>query len=497
MGVGDPFIRSSLDPKINNVTSTKQTVDSSSGLLVLAGDDSTRFYVHNFLPLTGITGTRATLTTTADTYVDSANPTKSFGTSTTAWVDNSPVNTGYLKFDLTPYAGKTITGAILKLRTTSGTTSGSGGTTTVRQVSDDTWTEASLTYANRKPLGTTILGSLVAPASASKDYSLSLEPGAVQTDIGSTLSLGLTTTSSDGLGLATREAAPAGAATLQLTFTVARALPTAPAHGGPPMRSRTASLVAVSAVTLSSMTALAGLGPIAAATPVGAREIAAVSAATAPGAAPVPAAVMTRQSEGLCRTVGFTPRSVVVGATPAVVTFKVTASACTLRHWELSLGPYDYYTYTQSPRAAIGPLRNAEAGQRDVVVDTCNSEFDCSTTSFPKGFTLKRRTTWQTGSFNATPEPVRKGRPVSLQGRLLVVNWDARRYVGFTKRLVAVEFRTPTGSYTKVATAVTDATGWVRTTVPASRTGVWRLRYGGNTVAGPATVAGDSVQVVP
>jgi hypothetical protein len=253
------------------------------------------------------------------------------------------------------------------------------------------------------------------------------------------------------------------------------------------MRTRSAALVAVSTVTLSSIPALVGLGPTAAATPPGARAVAVV-----------PATVVTAtKTEGLCRTVDFTPRSAVVGATPTVVTFQVTASGCTLRHWELSLGPYDYYTYLQSPRATIRPLHDAAAGAQAVLVDTCNSEFDCRTTSFPKGFTLKRQTTWQTGSFDATPEPVRKGRPISLQGRLLVVSWDAHRYVGFVKRLVSVEFRTPTGSYTQVATAVTDATGWVRTTVPASSTGVWRLRYGGSTIAGPATAVGDTVQVVP
>ena len=97
-------------------------------------------------------------------------------------------------------------------------TSGSGGTTTVRQVSDDSWTEADLTYTNRKPLGsTTILVRWWPLSSVNSSYSLTLTPSALQSDVGSTLSLGLTTTSSDGLGLATREAS-AGAATLQLTF---------------------------------------------------------------------------------------------------------------------------------------------------------------------------------------------------------------------------------------------------------------------------------------
>lgn len=50
-GLGTPFIQSSLDPKINNITSTKQSVNNNTGLLVLGGDDSTRYYLHNYLQL--------------------------------------------------------------------------------------------------------------------------------------------------------------------------------------------------------------------------------------------------------------------------------------------------------------------------------------------------------------------------------------------------------------------------------------------------------------
>lgn len=50
-GLGIPFIASDGDPKINNVTSTKQNLGSANGLVVIAGDDSTRFYLHNAIPL--------------------------------------------------------------------------------------------------------------------------------------------------------------------------------------------------------------------------------------------------------------------------------------------------------------------------------------------------------------------------------------------------------------------------------------------------------------
>jgi hypothetical protein len=159
--------------------------------------------------------TTVTLTATADTYVNGSSPGSQYGTSTTVWVDNSPVNTGYLKFNLGPYAGRTITAASLKVRTTTSTSSGSGGTVTVRPVTDDTWSE-STTYTTRKALGSTTLGSLVTPTATNAPYAITLTPSALQGDVGSTLSLGLATTSSDGLGLTSRQTSTPP--TLQLTL---------------------------------------------------------------------------------------------------------------------------------------------------------------------------------------------------------------------------------------------------------------------------------------
>ncbi|MFQ5649833.1 MAG: FlgD immunoglobulin-like domain containing protein [bacterium] len=50
-GIGRPFIQSTTDSDVNNPTSTKQTVSSETGLLVVAGDRLTKFYLHNYLNL--------------------------------------------------------------------------------------------------------------------------------------------------------------------------------------------------------------------------------------------------------------------------------------------------------------------------------------------------------------------------------------------------------------------------------------------------------------
>ncbi|HEX7172798.1 MAG TPA: hypothetical protein VF365_09355, partial [Candidatus Limnocylindria bacterium] len=50
-GLGTPFIESSTDTNVNNIASTKQPLDGSTGLVAIAGDDHTKFYLHNALTL--------------------------------------------------------------------------------------------------------------------------------------------------------------------------------------------------------------------------------------------------------------------------------------------------------------------------------------------------------------------------------------------------------------------------------------------------------------
>jgi hypothetical protein len=53
-GVGTPLIGSAQDPKISNVTSTKQSLTFESGLVVLASDNSTAHYLHGTLEIGGL-----------------------------------------------------------------------------------------------------------------------------------------------------------------------------------------------------------------------------------------------------------------------------------------------------------------------------------------------------------------------------------------------------------------------------------------------------------
>jgi chitodextrinase len=89
-----------------------------------------------------------TLNPTADTYIDSANPTVNHGTSTQLRVDGSPLVDSFLKFDLSAVPG-TITGLTVNVYATSS----SGAGYAVRSVADNSWSESTLTWNNAPTIG--------------------------------------------------------------------------------------------------------------------------------------------------------------------------------------------------------------------------------------------------------------------------------------------------------------------------------------------------------
>ena len=197
------------------------------------------------------------------------------------------------------------------------------------------------------------------------------------------------------------------------------------------------------------------------------------------------------QADALCTITNYSPRTVVVGLSPVATTFKVSTTGCSREGWDLD--GEDFYVYDANPQEVFSPYSNSETKPKDVVVEAYNRDYETRAKVFADSFRLKRRTTWD--KFNASPEPVRKGAAITVQGRLRIADWSNDRYIGYTSRTVAVEFRTKTGKYSVVKYAKTGSGGYLKTTVKASKDGYWRLRYGGNTIASSALVAGDFVDV--
>ncbi|MBW8796423.1 MAG: hypothetical protein JF597_23350 [Streptomyces sp.] len=97
---------------------------------------------------------------------------------------------------------------------------------------------------------------------------------------------------------------------------------------------------------------------------------------------------------------------------------------------------------------------------------------------------------------NASPEPVKKGRTVTVTGRLSRANWESGSYTGYQGQAVKLQFRKKGSStYTTLKTVTSGSAGALRTTTKAKADGYFRFVFAGTATTGPATAAGDFVDV--
>ncbi|MGW2619973.1 hypothetical protein [Streptomyces sp. NPDC001500] len=97
---------------------------------------------------------------------------------------------------------------------------------------------------------------------------------------------------------------------------------------------------------------------------------------------------------------------------------------------------------------------------------------------------------------NATPEPVKKGKTLTVTGALTRANWDTNRYAGYSGQSVKLQFRKKGSSaYTTVKTVKSSSTGGLKTTVTASVDGYYRFVFAGTSTTSAVSAAGDFVDV--
>ncbi|MFB4422516.1 hypothetical protein C5F59_015640 [Streptomyces sp. QL37] len=103
---------------------------------------------------------------------------------------------------------------------------------------------------------------------------------------------------------------------------------------------------------------------------------------------------------------------------------------------------------------------------------------------------------WAKATVNASPEPVTKGKTITVTGSLKRADWVKHTYTGYAGKTVSLQFRKKGSSvYSTVKTATSSGTGALKTTVKASVDGYWRWTFGGSSTSGTATAAGDFVDV--
>jgi hypothetical protein len=194
---------------------------------------------------------------------------------------------------------------------------------------------------------------------------------------------------------------------------------------------------------------------------------------------------------------GYSPTTVVVGLDPALVKFSVKASdECGIDDWIVSND--SVFAYKSSPGDKVYGWWNSDAGSTYMDVMVADQAYNVTEKRF--SFKLLRKTRWT--SFNASPEPVRKGGTVTVTGTLQRADWDYGRYVGYGSggKKAKVQFKKKGSStWTTVKTVSIGKGSKVSTKVSVkgttARDGSYRLYFAGNSVSSTSASTSDYVDV--
>ncbi|MFG3095505.1 hypothetical protein [Streptomyces sp. NPDC048202] len=97
---------------------------------------------------------------------------------------------------------------------------------------------------------------------------------------------------------------------------------------------------------------------------------------------------------------------------------------------------------------------------------------------------------------DAAPEPVKKGKTITVTGTLTRASWDYNKYYGLGAQSVQLQFaKKGATTWSTLKTVKTDANGKLKTTVTASVDGSFRYVYAGMSTTAAVAATADAVDV--
>ncbi|MFD4502234.1 hypothetical protein [Streptomyces sp. NPDC058457] len=97
---------------------------------------------------------------------------------------------------------------------------------------------------------------------------------------------------------------------------------------------------------------------------------------------------------------------------------------------------------------------------------------------------------------DATPEPVKKGKTITVTGKLTRANWNTGTYAGYASQKVQLQYRKKgSTTYTTLKTITAGTGGALKTTTKATADGYYRYSFATNATTGASTATGDYVDV--
>ncbi|MGW7411806.1 calcium-binding protein [Streptomyces sp. NPDC054863] len=149
------------------------------------------------------------------------------------------------------------------------------------------------------------------------------------------------------------------------------------------------------------------------------------------------------------------------------------------------------YTLTMNPR--IHPQDNTTAGTWAVRAHALANDGDYIGKDSAATVKVLRNSVL---TVNASPEPVKKNRTITVTGALTRADWKTYRYGGHGKQPVKLQFmKKGTGTYKTLKTVTTDSKGNLRTTVKATADGYFRHSFPGTSTTSALSSAADYVDV--
>ncbi|MFD5059560.1 calcium-binding protein [Streptomyces sp. NBC_01762] len=150
-------------------------------------------------------------------------------------------------------------------------------------------------------------------------------------------------------------------------------------------------------------------------------------------------------------------------------------------------------TLTFDPQASTGFVSNSAAATWNLGTLVSANDYDYIHRDAATTFKVQRYSRLTT---NASPEPVKKGKTITVTGLLSRANWDTNKYMGYTQQKVTLQYRKKTSStYTNVKTVTSSSTGSLKTTVTASADGYFRYKFAGTSTTPAVTSTSDFVDV--
>ncbi|MGW7407058.1 hypothetical protein ACWGI9_25635 [Streptomyces sp. NPDC054833] len=144
-------------------------------------------------------------------------------------------------------------------------------------------------------------------------------------------------------------------------------------------------------------------------------------------------------------------------------------------------------------RPADGDLSNVDAGGWTAGGLAVTKNGDSKTQGGLGSVSVKRLSKL---TVDASPEPVKQGKTITVTGRLTRANWDTGKYSGYVSQPVALQFRKAGAStYTTLKTVKTDSYGNLKTTTTASADGYYRYSFAGTATTPAVNATGDYVDV--